>query len=138
MSNTDETCDVCEVETDEDWTESDPKKTRKVCKENDMKNLGSDVDEGSKDLGEMRNFVAYVVRNDLDEMKNVVYKQRSLCGVGNDNGQTMTLRTRKDSMRRCFDENFVVGYESGEDESQDRNAAVSETFLNVSLVLLLD
>ena len=98
------------------------------------------VEYGMADVGEIMNdlnvgrFAASLIRDVLDEMKNVVYRKRSsLHGTCSDGGQTMTLLTRNDKKRNDLaatktTKNFSVDLNNGEVESYDCNVAASVIF----------
>ena len=103
--------------------------------------MGHDVEKGTNNVGEIRNdqnvvnIVAYVMRDDLDEMKNAVYRKRSsLRGTSNDSGQTRIFLMRNDKMSNDFDvmKTSVVDWKNDEGESYDNNVAVSEIFCKMS------
>ena len=89
----------------------------------------SDVDEMTVDDLIV---VASMMRDDLDEMKNVVYVQRiGLCGTY-DGSQTILLM-RNGKMRKDFEvmkmmKKNAVNWKNDEVESYDHDVAASEIF----------
>ena len=96
----------------------------------------NELDEMTVDDLIVVKIVTSMIRDDLDEMKNVVYVQRSgFCGTY-DSSQTILLmrneKMRKDSEVMKMTKTYAVDWKNDEVESYDHDVAVSEIFCEMS------
>ena len=96
----------------------------------------NELDEMTVDDLIVVKIVTSMMRDDLDEMKNVVYVQRSgLCGTY-DSSQTILLmrneKMRKDSEVMKMTKTYAVDWKNDEVESYDHDVAASEIFCEMS------